>query len=187
MANMFEEYSKEVIAVATHMRWEKVQELSEVLLEAWKRKRQVFLCGNGGSAANAIHLANDYLYGIGRDAKLGMRVEGLPSNQSVLTCLGNDVGYENIYSEQLKVKAECGDVLIVFSGSGNSPNVVNAIELGNKIGMKTCAIVGYSGGKCRELAKLVVHIEIDDMQIAEDFQLIIGHMCMQWLRRQITN
>ena len=187
MATMFEEYSKKVIAVATNMRWEKVQELSEVLLEAWKRRRQVFLCGNGGSAANAIHLANDYLYGIGSDTVLGMRVEGLPSNQSVLTCLGNDVGYENIYSEQLKVKAECDDVLIVFSGSGNSPNIVNAIELGNKIGMKTCAIVGYSGGKCRELAKLVVHIEIDDMQIAEDFQLIIGHMCMQWLRQQIIS
>ena len=164
-----------------------VEVAAKLCIDCLKNGNKILLFGNGGSAANAIHLANDYLYGIGSDAQLGMRVEGLPSNQSVLTCLGNDVGYENIYSEQLKVKAECDDVLIVFSGSGNSPNVVNAIELGNKIGMKTCAIVGYSGGKCRELAKLVVHIEIDDMKIAEDFQLIIGHMCMQWLRRQITN
>ena len=72
-------------------------------------------------------------------------------------------------------------MLIVLSGSGNSQNVVRALEVGNGIGMKTFAILGYSGGKCKTLAQYPIHFEIDDMQISEDLQLIVGHMCMQWL------
>jgi D-sedoheptulose 7-phosphate isomerase len=112
---------------------------------------------------------------------IGLRIEALPANAAVLTCLANDIGYENIFSEQLRVKANAGDVLVVFSGSGNSPNVVNALEMGNAKGMKTFAVLGYSGGKCKDLAQVPLHFEIDDMQVAEDLQLIIGHMIMQWL------
>ena len=81
----------------------------------------------------------------------------------------------------MKVKADAGDTLLVFSGSGNSPNVVKAIEVANELGMKTFAILGFSGGKCKELAQVPIHFAIDDMQISEDMQVIIGHMCMQWL------
>ena len=155
--------------------------LGLALREAWQEKRCIYLCGNGGSAGNAIHLANDFLYGVGANSGIGMRVEALSANSAVLTCLANDIGYERIYSEQLRVKANPGDVLIVFSGSGNSPNVVSALEMGNSIGMKTFAVLGYSGGKCKEIAHNPIHFEIDDMQIAEDLQLVVGHMCMQWL------
>ena len=110
-----------------------------------------------------------------------MRVEALSANPAVLTCLANDIGYEQIYAEQLRVKANPSDVLIVFSGSGNSPNVVAALEMGNSMGMKTFAVLGYSGGKCKEIAQHSIHFDIDDMQIAEDLQLVVGHMCMQWL------
>ena len=99
----------------------------------------------------------------------------------MLTCLANDIGYEEVYAEQLRVKANAGDVLLVFSGSGNSPNIVRALEMGNKLGMETFAILGFSGGKCKDIAKHPLHFAIDDMQIAEDLQLIIGHMIMQWL------
>ena len=71
--------------------------------------------------------------------------------------------------------------MLVLSGSGNSPNVVQALEEGNRIGMKTFAIVAFSGGACAEVAQQVIHLEVDDMQIAEDLQLVIGHMCMKWL------
>jgi D-sedoheptulose 7-phosphate isomerase len=126
-------------------------------------------------------LANDLLYGVGIKNGIGMRVEALSANPAVLTCLANDIGYERIYAEQLRVKANPGDILIVFSGSGNSPNVVAALEMGNSIGMKTFAVLGYSGGKCKEIAQHPIHFDIDDMQIAEDLQLVVGHMCMQWL------
>ena len=142
---------------------------------------RLLACGNGGSAGNAVHLANDFLYGVGRKKGIGMRVEALSANPAVLTCLANDIGYDQVYAEQLRVKANPGDVLIVFSGSGNSPNVVKAIEMGNSLGMKTFAVLGYSGGKCKEVAQVPIHFAIDDMQISEDLQLIVGHMCMQWL------
>lgn len=162
----------------------KVQVLGEALYQAWVENRSIYLCGNGGSAGNAIHLANDFLYGVGVKNGGGMRVEALSANPAIITCLANDIGYENIYAEQLRVKAEHGDVLIVLSGSGNSQNVVKALEIGNKIGMKTFAILGFNGGRCKELAGCPIHFEINDMQIAEDLQLIVGHMCMQWLCEQ---
>lgn len=158
-----------------------IQRLGEALREAWENGNVIYFCGNGGSAGNAIHLANDFLYGAGVNSGGGLRVEALSANPAVLTCLANDLGYDQIYTEQLKVKARPGDVLVVLSGSGNSPNVVKALEVGNAIGMKTFAILGYSGGRCREIAQNPIHFEIDDMQIAEDLQLIVGHICMQWL------
>ncbi|EMY76345.1 SIS domain protein [Leptospira weilii serovar Ranarum str. ICFT] len=158
-----------------------IERLALSLKDAWENKKQVFICGNGGSAGNAIHLANDFNYGIDKKNGLGLRIEALPANAAVITCLANDEGYDSIYSQQLEVKANPGDVLIVLSGSGNSPNVVKALEVGNRIGMITYAILGFSGGKCKELAKHPIHFPINDMQISEDLQVIVGHMCMQWL------
>ena len=158
-----------------------IQALADALLEAWIERRSIYLCGNGGSAGNAIHLANDLIYGAGVKNGAGLRAEALSANAAVLTCLGNDIGYDNIYSKQIRVKGNPGDVLVILSGSGNSLNVVNALEVGNSIGMKTFAILGFSGGRCKDLAQHSIHFEIDDMQIAEDLQLIVGHICMQWL------
>ena len=161
-----------------------IQALADALLEAWREGRCIYLCGNGGSAGNAIHLANDFIYGAGVQNGGGLRTESLSANAAVLTCLANDIGYESIYSEQIKVKGNPEDVLIVLSGSGNSPNVVKALETANQIGMKTFAILGFNGGRCKELAQCAIHFQVNDMQIAEDLQLIVGHMCMQWLAQQ---
>ena len=164
---------------------EAIEYLSKELLEAWLEGRNVFICGNGGSAANAIHIANDLHYGIGacgQGEKLpGLRVEALSANSGVITCLANDTGYENIYAHQLEVKSRKNDILIALSGSGNSPNIVNALDTANEIGLQTFAILAFNGGKCKELAETAIHFEINDMQIAEDTQLVVGHICMQWL------
>ena len=170
-------FSAEVLAA--------VETLAEELRLAWVDGRHVYICGNGGSAANAMHLANDLHYGIGAcgpgPSLPGLRVEALPANAGIITCLANDTGYANIYSYQLQVKGRPGDLLIVLSGSGNSSNVVKALETANALGMKTFAILAYSGGSCRELAQVPIYFQIDDMQIAEDTQLVVGHLCMQWL------
>jgi len=164
--------------------WEQLPILCDHLLQAWKNKKTIYFCGNGGSAGNAIHLANDFLYGAGIKNGCGLRVESLPSNQALITCLANDIGYENIFSEQIKVKGNEGDILIALSGSGNSENIIRAIQSANLIGMHTFAILGFSGGKCKTLAKTPIHFSVNDMQISEDLQLIIGHICMKWLKDQ---
>jgi len=179
------EYVFRLCAVATQEKpLQAVTVFARALVEAWSSSGSVYICGNGGSAANALHMANDFIYGAGVKNRGGLRVEALSSNPAVLTCLANDTGYENIYSEQLRVKGAEGDILIALSGSGNSPNIVRAIEAAKDIGMKTFAILGYSGGKCKEIADHPIHFEVDDMQIAEDLQLIVGHICMQWLSGQ---
>jgi len=161
--------------------WRSVEALGQELLDCWQKKRQVFLCGNGGSAGNAIHLANDFLYGISKVAGSGLRVHALPANSAVLTCLANDQGYDTIFCTQLAVQASSGDVLIVLSGSGNSPNILKALAKAKEMGVKTYAILGYSGGKAKAMADIAIHFPVDDMQISEDLQLIVGHMLMQWL------
>jgi D-sedoheptulose 7-phosphate isomerase len=155
--------------------------LATALGDAWQAGRNIYLCGNGGSAGNAIHMANDFLYGAGARLGIGMRVEALSANAAVVTCLANDLGYDQVFAEQLRVKGNRGDVLIVFSGSGNSANVVKALETGNSLGMITFAVLGFSGGQCKELARHPIHFPVNDMQVAEDLQLIVGHICMQWL------
>ena len=162
-----------------------IESLALDLLDAWVNNKQVFICGNGGSAANALHLANDFIYGIGACGTgpqlPGLRVESLTSNQGVITCLANDTGYDNIFAYQLEAKAKENDLLIVLSGSGNSPNIINALKKSSALNLKSYAILAFSGGECKDLADKSIHFEIDDMQIAEDTQLIVGHLCMQWL------
>lgn len=180
-ATLFSQYAGRLGKVLDDFSWEPLEPLAQDLLRCWQDKRQVFLCGNGGSAGNAIHLANDFLYGISKQHGSGLRVHALPANASVLTCLGNDCGYDEIFSKQLAVQAGDGDVLIVLSGSGNSPNIVRALEQARALGVTTYAILGYSGGAAKALADVAIHFAIDDMQIAEDMQLVVGHMLMQWL------
>jgi len=160
---------------------EEIEVLASSLVMAWKEKRQVFIFGNGGSAGNAIHLANDYLYGISRQLGKALKVHALPANSAVLTCLANDEGYDSIFIQQLAVLANPGDIAIALSGSGNSPNILRALEycLDNQI--QSFAILGFSGGKAKSLANHAIHVPVDDMQISEDLQLVVGHLMMQWL------
>ncbi len=177
----FTEYSRRLQSVLAESNWSGVSLLAQDLLRCWRDGRQVFLCGNGGSAGNANHLANDFLFGVARKTGAGLNVHALSANPSVLTCLANDVGYERVFAEQLAVHARPGDLLIALSGSGNSPNIVCAIEQARVMGVKSYAVLGYSGGRCKGLADHAIHFPVDDMQIAEDLQLVVGHMLMQWL------
>jgi D-sedoheptulose 7-phosphate isomerase len=177
----FSGYSTRLQSILATTDWSGVSLLADDLLKCWRAKQQVFLCGNGGSAGNAIHLANDFLYGVAKKSGAGMKVQALSANAAVMTCLANDVGYERIFAEQLAVHAHPGDLLIALSGSGNSPNIVCALEQARTMGVKSYAVLGFTGGKCKALADSAIHFSVDDMQIAEDLQLVVGHMLMQWL------
>jgi D-sedoheptulose 7-phosphate isomerase len=183
-SKLFSDYSKRLSALLEGFDWSPVERLAYDLRDCWQTGRQVFFCGNGGSGGNANHLANDFLYALSKTPGSGLRVHSLSANPSVITCLANDEGYDQVFALQLAVLARKGDVLIAFSGSGNSPNIVKALEEGKKIGMTSYAVLGYTGGKSKALADVPIHFAIDDMQISEDAQTIIGHMLMQWLYRQ---
>ena len=116
--------------------------------------------------------------------ELEIRAEALSANSAVITCLANDISYDKVFAEQLKVKGNKDDILIALSGSGNSPNIINAINTANEMDLKTFAILGFDGGEVKKIAKCPIHFEVNDMQVSEDLQLIVGHMCMQWLNSQ---
>lgn len=179
--NHISSYVNRLTDALNHDAISRAELMAQSLLEAWCANNSIYICGNGGSAGNAIHLANDFIYGAGLGYGKGLKVEALSANPAVITCLANDIGYDQIFAEQIRVKGQSGDVLIVLSGSGNSPNILRALEVGNEMGLKTFAVLGFDGGRSKQLAHFPIHVPVQDMQIAEDLQLIIGHICMQWL------
>jgi len=177
----FLRYSKALKISIDDTDWEKVQFLAETLLLCMKTGKKVFICGNGGSAGNAMHIANDFLYGVSKKFGVGLKVHALSANSSVITCLANDEGYEHIFSHQLGVLAETGDILIVLSSSGNSPNILNVLATAKKMKVQSFAILGFSGGKAHQMTDIPISYPIQDVQISEDLQMVVCHMIVQWL------
>jgi D-sedoheptulose 7-phosphate isomerase len=180
----FAGYADRLNGLLKNFDWTPVAALADEMFEAWHQGRQLFLAGNGGSAGNAVHLANDFVYALSKRAGCGLRAHALPANPAMITCLANDEGYDKIFSLQLAVQARPDDILIVLSGSGNSPNILEALREAKRIRMRSYAVLGFTGGAAKALADMAIHFPIDDMQIAEDAQLIVGHMVMQWLYGQ---
>lgn len=137
-------------------------------LEEIRKAKQVFLCGNGGSAVNALHIRNDLL-------ACGIRVHALTADVATLTAIANDFGYEHVFSRQLQVLADEGDLLIALSGSGNSPNIVRALQFARELGMLSIAVLGDFGeSRAVEWADESVRNGLT-MQEAENYQLKLGH------------
>ena len=185
MQSVTKSYISLLQATLSELDEDSVNELCNLCYEAVNQNKKVFICGNGGSAANALHIVNDLVYGA--NTERGVNAEALTANTAIMTCLANDLSYDKIFSHQLKVKASTGDILIVLSGSGNSSNIIEALSKAKELGLTSCAIVGFSGGKAKSLADIVIHCEIDDMQIAEDVQLTIGHILMRSLCSRLSS
>jgi D-sedoheptulose 7-phosphate isomerase len=183
----FKSYSTELARVLGTFTWDPVINLANELLACWKDGRQVFIAGNGGSGGNANHIVNDFIYPVSKKLGSGIRMHSLSSNPAIITCLGNDEGYDEVFSYQLAALAREGDILIVLSGSGNSNNIIRVLEEAKVRRVKSYAILGYSGGKAKNIVDIPIHFEIDDMQIAEDCQTIVFHMIMQWLSKHRTS
>ena len=156
----------------------KIDQLVNKVIQIKKNNKKIFICGNGGSAANAIHIANDLIFSKKTKKKM-IDVEALTANNAIITCISNDIGYKYIFSKQLEIKASKNDMLIILSGSGNSQNLIEAIKVAKSKKMQIFAVLGFDGGKCKRLIKNYIHININDMQISEDFQIIIGHIILK--------
>ncbi len=158
------------------------------LYRGFEEARTIFLCGNGGSAAAASHFGQDLAKGTlsSMNATRRFRVVPLTDNIGFITALANDEGYESIFEQQLRNLAREGDYLVAISGSGNSLNVLRAVEYAHSIGMKTFGVTGYDGGKLRALAQHSVHIPIEDMGMCEAIHGVVFHAAMCFLRERLS-
>lgn len=161
-----------------------VGEAIEILGDARRNNRHIFVCGNGGSASTASHFACDIVKGASFNRESRFRIMALTDSLPTITAYSNDVSYECVFAEQLKNFAQPGDVLIAISGSGNSPNVLRAIEYANSIGCKTIALTGRDGGKLGPLAQLEIRVREQHMGRIEDGHMIICHMLCYYFMDQ---
>ena len=156
----------------------------ELLLSARKSGATIFFIGNGGSAATASHFANDLAFGTHEHEK-PFKAISITDNVSVLTALGNDYGYGEIFVRQLKVYAEKGDVVVGISASGNSKNLINAFNYAKSSGIKTMALTAFDGGQMKVIADNCIHIPTEDKEYgpAEDVHMILDHLISSYLMR----
>ena len=162
---------------------QEVQALLEALLDAYHENRFVFVIGNGGSAANASHLCEDLGKGTLRDfeGQKRLKVMSLTDNTPYILAWANDEGYERIFIEQLKNFAEPGALLIAISGSGNSANVLRAVEYANAHGMATFGVTGFDGGQLKQMAQQSLHVPSDNMGVVEAVHDIVFHYLVEAL------
>lgn len=152
-----------------------INNVAEAMLKAYENEKIIFICGNGGSSATASHVAGDFIKGVSYNLKKRFKTMCLSDNTPGLMAISNDVGYDDIFVEPLKNFLTPGDLFIGISGSGNSTNVVKAMQYAKENGAATVAFSGYSGGKIKDIADISVHIPIADMEITEDFHMICFH------------
>ncbi len=194
-----EEYRTREIEVYQKLNLADVNKVMNVLEDARKSGKHIFICGNGGSATTASHYTGDFnkcvnmsLAGLDGYSEDGIpnaekmkeiplyNFESLSDNVATMMAVSNDESYAEVFRFPLSVKMQPGDIVIGISGSGNSANVVNAFDYAKEHGGTVIAIVGYSGGKMKEIADYSIHVDIDNMQIAEDLHMVLDHM-MVWV------
>jgi D-sedoheptulose 7-phosphate isomerase len=153
----------------------------QVVADAWERGAQIITLGNGGSSMTALHFITDWNKSVFLRTGKPFMGRTLVDNMGLLMAYGNDISFADIFVEQLKNVMRPGDLVLAISGSGNSENVIRAVDWANANGGVTLGLCGYAGGKLREKAQHVVWAKVDDMQIAEDVHAIFGHIVMQKL------
>lgn len=166
----------------------KIELVIDVLVAAYKKDRKVFILGNGGSATTSSHMACDLAKGtlqrIYDNSERRLKVISLTDNVAVMTAYGNDLGFDNIFVQQLRNLIETDDVVIALSGSGNSPNVVKAIEYAKSCGAKTIGILGFkTGGKLGNMVDYSIIVDSNHYGPIEDIQLTLNHMIAAWIAK----
>jgi D-sedoheptulose 7-phosphate isomerase len=169
-----------------------VQALGDAVHDAYRRRAMVFVIGNGGSGSNASHFCEDAgkctirREDYDNDAKPRLRILSLTDNTPYILAWANDEGFERVFVEQLKNLATPGDLLIAISGSGNSPNILRAVEWANNHDLRTFGLTGYSGGKLRSLAQKNLHVPLDDMGVVETIHLAVFHWVVGDMARRMN-
>lgn len=164
---------------------EQINAALNLLDETRLRKGRIFICGNGGSAATASHFQNDFNKGVSEYIEIPFRFQCLNDNVAVLMAIANDIGYEEVFRFQLRGNLEPGDILVAISGSGNSKNILNAVEYAKSQGIRVIGLTGYSGGKLKELCDISLHAPVMSMQVTEDIHMIFDHLMMSMFYKSL--
>jgi D-sedoheptulose 7-phosphate isomerase len=174
-------YLKKLNHTIEHLNQKDISEVLNILADAYQTGKKIIIFGNGGSASTASHLASDFNKGVSLGKSKRFKVISLCDNIPTIMAISNDQSYDDIFLIQIQNFLEPQDVVIGISGSGNSINVLKAIEYANQQGATTIGFTGYNGGKLKEVANHSLDANIDDMQISEDIHMIFNHMMMQIL------
>jgi D-sedoheptulose 7-phosphate isomerase len=185
----FKDYSEGLKRVVDSLDQVEIDKFINMLTDAYQNEKFVFVIGNGGSAANASHFAQDLAKGtrIKLEQKKRIKALSLTDNTPFITAQGNDDGYESIFEQQLRTFASHGDYVVAISGSGNSPNIISAVEWANSNGLITVGITGFDGGKLKKIAKHSVNVVLNDMCTSESVHSIIFHYVILELRERFKN
>lgn len=157
---------------------EEVEKAMNVIIDAYERESDIYCFGNGGSASTASHMCNDFNKGVSIDLNKKFRFHCLSDNIATLTAIANDIDYEDVFCSQFQGRLRKGDLIIAISGSGNSTNVIKAVEYAKETGCLVIGITGFDGGELNTMADYHMHVPINNMQIVEDIHLIFNHMMM---------
>jgi D-sedoheptulose 7-phosphate isomerase len=163
---------------------EQIQSVIDELHQAYRDDRQVLVAGNGGSAATANHFEVDLAKTIlgrpvNREAR-GFRTRSLVANASVITAWANDFDYDDVFAEQVETLGRAGDLLVAITGSGNSPNIVSAVEAAKRRGMRSIALLGFDGGRTKDLVDAYVLVPSDDYGHVEDMHMLVTHLVTEY-------
>ena len=162
----------------------RIKKAAKIIINAYKRKNKVLLCGNGGSAADAQHIAAELSGRFYFDRK-PLNAEALHVNTSYITAVSNDYSYDIVFERLVKAKGKKGDVLIGISTSGNSKNVINAIKKADDLGMKTVSLTGRSGGKMKKISELTLNIPSEDTPRIQEAHILVGHIICEIVEKTL--
>ncbi len=173
---MYAEYAGAVQRTLNRMPWNHVHAVVEAIVQTWEQGGQLFLMGNGGSASTATHLACDLGKNTAQPGLPRMRAQALNDNMALMTAYANDVGYDAVFSEQLRAQARPGDLVLAITTSGNSPNVLKAVEVAGSMGLRTIALCGYTGGTIRSMVDIAVVAPNHCVEQIEDIHMVLAHI-----------
>jgi phosphoheptose isomerase len=182
IAAFFDAYAERLAAAAASVPRERLDAAEKLLQDAIGRDAHVWACGNGGSAAISNHLVCDHAKGIATDTGLTPRVHSLSATVEMLTAIANDVEYAEVFVAQLRLLARPGDLLVTISSSGDSENVVRAVEWARANGVRSIALTGFGGGRTARLADVNLHVVADNYGVIEDVHQSLMHVLAQYVR-----
>jgi D-sedoheptulose 7-phosphate isomerase len=184
--NHFKNYFDTIRETLSRIDVSQLESVTQSIVDCYNRNGFIYIFGNGGSSATASHVAGDYVKGVSYGMEKRLRVICLSDNTPGLMAISNDISYDAIFEEQLKNFLRPGDLVIGISGSGNSENVLRALNYAKGKGVETIALVGFSGGKAKQLADKCIHIPVNDMEMTEDLHLLCFHAIKQSLIRRLN-